>query len=68
MLIKFDIEGAEGKIFDGFEKINKVKNLVGEVHLDLMDMTKEDFLKKFNEFRIDVKTVSNKRFLLKALK
>lgn len=67
-LMKFDIEGAEEKIFGNFANLRKVKNLIGEVHLDLMSGTKEDFLKKFDGFSKNITDIGAERFLLMAFK
>lgn len=67
-LIKFDIEGAESKVFANFKNIVNVNNLVGEVHLDLIGDSKEEFLKKFKNFSIEIVDSGPQRLILKAKK
>lgn len=63
-LIKFDVEGAEGKIFANLSKIKSVGALIGEVHLDLMGTSLEDFLGLFPEYKKKVLFLNNSRRLV----
>ncbi|MEO0119272.1 MAG: FkbM family methyltransferase [candidate division WOR-3 bacterium] len=65
-LLKFDIEGAEYKVFKNFKNLRMVKNLIGEVHLDLIGESKEAFLKLFDIFSVELIKISPVRFILKA--
>ncbi len=42
-LFKFDVEGAEFKIFSNFKNLDKVQALIGETHEDLMGESFEEF-------------------------
>ncbi|MCB9814265.1 FkbM family methyltransferase [Candidatus Nomurabacteria bacterium] len=67
-LVKFDIEGAESYIFEN----SKIKDLstafIGEIHLDLMDFTLDDIKKYFFGFKLDIEKISEKRYILRAVK
>jgi hypothetical protein len=65
-LLKFDIEGAEYDVFKNFKNLDKINNVIGEVHLDLIKASKEEFLNIFNKFSINLRQISAKRFLIKA--
>jgi FkbM family methyltransferase len=67
-LLKFDIEGVEYDVFKNFKNLDKINNIIGEVHLDLIKTSKEEFLDIFNGFSIDLKQISSKRYLIKASK
>ncbi|HNV97058.1 MAG TPA: FkbM family methyltransferase [bacterium] len=60
-LIKFDVEGSEFKIFQSNEILNKIGNLFGEVHLDIMGKKLDDFLNLFNNYSSYVKEISKER-------
>ena len=45
--MKFDIEGSEYDVFRSFNSIKIVDNLLGELHLDLMKINKNDFFSIF---------------------
>lgn len=60
-LIKFDIEGYEMAVFRNFKKIGTTTSYIGEVHLDLMDETLENFLDLFNKYRQDLREISKGR-------
>lgn len=66
--LKFDIEGAESRVFKNFKNLNRVRNIIGEIHLDLINESKEQFLNYFNYFLIDSEQISSKRYLIKASK
>lgn len=51
-LLKFDIEGAEKDVFESFTGLEKVTELVGEVHLDIGDIDLQDFLRLFEETHV----------------
>lgn len=66
-LMKFDIEGAEMKVFKGCEFLKKIKYLVGELHIDLIHETKENFYSNFKHFNIkDCEISKNRRYILTA--
>jgi FkbM family methyltransferase len=59
-LIKFDIEGAEGRIFTDKTKIASLAHtFLGEVHEDLMEVSKEDFLSVFSDFTVTLTPLKN---------
>jgi FkbM family methyltransferase len=64
-LIKFDIEGAEFRIFKNFLNLSNVKNLIGELHLDLTGEDKNNFLDIFKDFVISLKQISSQRYIVK---
>lgn len=48
VLVKFDVEGAEKKIFKASEKLNLADHLIGEFHKDLLpDQSEEMFSRYF---------------------
>ncbi len=49
-LLKFDIEGAERMLFASSEDRACAEHLIGEVHLDVLDMTTEEFIALFPDF------------------
>lgn len=57
-LLKFDIEGAEFNVFNNFQNLNIIKNMIGELHLDLMNQGKEDFFRIFKDFKVNIKNSS----------
>lgn len=68
-LLKFDIEGAEYLALSGFKHKEKVLSYIGEVHFDLMDVTKEDFLPIFEGFNLDMRDIrQGQRYILRATK
>lgn len=67
-LLKFDIEGAELEVFKNFKNISRVKNLIGELHLDLINGEKNDFLNIFSEFKIDLEKRSSQIYMFRAIK
>ena len=60
-IMKFDIEGAEYDVFEHFVGLSQVQQLVGEIHLDLLDSRVEDFWHLFNKFSIQRRPVHNHR-------
>ena len=64
-LLKFDIEGGEYNAFKEFHNLKIVNNLIGEVHLDLMNVSRDNFLDIFkSDFTLTEKTLSPKRFII----
>lgn len=51
-LVKFDIEGAEYAVFSTSKKLHLIKHVVGELHEDLMQATKDDFIRLFTHITI----------------
>lgn len=49
-LLKFDIEGAESRLFRDPAGLQQVKAFVGEIHPEFMDVPTETFLQSFSEF------------------
>jgi FkbM family methyltransferase len=49
-LIKFDVEGAEYALFSSVLPITSVPVLIGEVHYDLMQKSKDDLLSCFSNY------------------
>lgn len=67
-LMKVDIEGAEYRVFNNFKNLNMVKTIIGEMHLDLMGETKEDFLSIFSSRDVSLKEISKQRFIFESNK
>jgi len=65
-LIKFDVEGAEYDVFKNFKNICLVNNVIGELHLDLIKESKENFVDLFKNFSVQLRPTSSCRFLFKA--
>lgn len=59
-LIKFDIEGAEDLVFSDFTSWKAIKLIVGEVHYDIMDCDREEFLSNFQKCDITTLDRPNK--------
>lgn len=64
-LLKFDIEGAEELVFSK-EKLKGISNVVGEVHLGLMSVSEEEFLKSFDGYNVVIERRDEKYFILRA--
>lgn len=63
-LLKFDIEGGEFVTFKNFKSIDNVSNFIGELHLDLIGETKDDFLNIFKNFSSKLLKISEKRYVV----
>lgn len=64
-ILKFDIEGEELEALGAFKNLLKVRYFVGELHMDLIKGSKEDFLNIFQgNFLINFKKKSNRRCVL----
>lgn len=59
-IIKFDIEGAEDQLFGEQSPAYYASMYIGEVHEDLMGVTKENFLNYFKDFTVTVRPLKNK--------
>lgn len=53
-LLKFDIEGSEWPVFKAFNNWNRVHSLIGELHVDIMQTSKNEFLKLFSDYSLDL--------------
>ncbi|MBU1292537.1 FkbM family methyltransferase [Patescibacteria group bacterium] len=68
-LLKFDIEGGERELFENEEDRKCVANLVGEVHLDILNCTKEEFEGLFPEFNtVYTRRINDRRYLFTGVK
>lgn len=65
-LLKFDIEGAEYEVFKNFNQLDIVKNVIGEVHLDLISVSKKYFLDLFKSFNLIINDTSQDRLIIKG--
>lgn len=63
-LLKFDVEGAEFRIFRGFKGLSRISALVGELHLDLIGVNEHVFMDLFCDFKVARKKVRKGRYLL----
>ncbi len=62
-LVKFDIEGAEWKVFEG-AKVDLARVFIGEYHEDLTGKTVEEFIKLFPNHTSQIKRISSKRCIV----
>lgn len=67
-LIKFDIEGAEKIIFADKNIKSLAKAFIGEIHLDLMDVSLEEVKNYFSDFNLSISELSKTRYIIKAVK
>ncbi|HVS79884.1 MAG TPA: FkbM family methyltransferase [Candidatus Paceibacterota bacterium] len=61
-LIKFDIEGAEFEVLSASKEKSQVAYMVGELHLDLIEGSLENFLAQFSDFKVSLKKNSSQRY------
>lgn len=62
-IVKFDVEGEEYRMFSNVKEI-PVEALVGEVHYDLMEATREEFTALFPDFRMEELRISKNRSIV----
>lgn len=67
-LVKFDVEGSEFRIFSSFDNMERISVLVGELHLDLIDVSEDSFMSLFGNYSCEKVKLSSKRYLLKFKK
>lgn len=67
-LIKIDIEGAEYQVLNNFDNLNRVPQIIGEVHPDIGNFTETDFLRLFTDFTVTKRFQSATRFMFAATK
>ena len=68
-LIKFDIEGGEQHIFSDPKVKKRANAFIGEIHLDLMDVSLEDISQYFSEsFDVEFQKLNKSRYIVKASK
>lgn len=60
-LLKFNIEGVEYKVFSSFRNLDKVRNLVGQVHFDIIECGRDEFLKIFEKYDVRIEEKSRTR-------
>lgn len=65
-LIKFDIEGAEKELFSDPSVKSFSQNFIGEIHLDLMDLSSVDVTEFVKGFQVEKEMINDQRFLIKA--
>lgn len=65
-LLKFDIEGGEARLFKDAPALAKVGATIGEVHLDLMNETKESFAQLLSEFELTERPIKPTRYVVIA--
>ena len=66
-LLKFDVEGAEYEIFKNCSCLDKIKYLIGEVHLSLFRKSLEEFLSIFGtdfDYKILYQGKNGTRFII----
>lgn len=67
-LIKFDVEGAEVKIFKKSRSLNITKSFLGELHFDLARITQSDFEKPFPNFKLTFTKINENRSYVLGVK
>jgi FkbM family methyltransferase len=67
-LLKFDIEGAEGLLFQDPVVLKSVDAFVGEIHPDLMTMQVESFIAQLSDFELQRRELAAGRFLLRGVR
>lgn len=67
-LMKFDIEGGEARLLKDVRALAKVGALIGEVHLDLMNETKESFTQLLSGFELAERPIKPVRYVVIALR
>ena len=67
-LLKFDIEGAELKVFSSFTRWDIFRCIVGEVHLDLMKGSLGELKNILSSFHVNLTKLSEHRYILFAVK
>jgi FkbM family methyltransferase len=66
-LLKFDIEGGEYRLLSSREDRNRIQQMVGEVHLDLVRMSLEEFTELLSEFSCTYpRRTAQNRYILHA--
>ncbi len=68
-ILKFDVEGGEWMIFKNFKNWNKINNIIGELHFDLLSLEEKNSLVSLLEkyFECDYYPTGKKeRYLLKG--
>lgn len=66
-LLKFDIEGAEYRLLHAIKDCRVVRQYVGEIHPDLLNVSVEDVTALFDGFSVATEPVGAKRFVLTAV-
>lgn len=65
-ILKFDIEGSEECIFRDNINWNNVKNIAGEIHVDLLDSASSIFDTLDKNFKYTKNRIDNNRFIVKG--
>lgn len=65
-ILKFDIEGGEWALLSSIKNFEKLRTIIGEVHLDLLSVDKKTFLNRLSEYAIATKKLSDSRFIFYA--
>lgn len=66
-MLKFDIEGGEQWLFNHEQDRKILRYIIGEVHLDLMGMSQDEFEKLLRDFSIHARTRTGAhRYILSA--
>lgn len=63
-LLKFDIEGAEYDLFAASTRVPQCPLYIGEVHYDLMNKSREDFVSLFPGYSHEERPVGNQRSIM----
>lgn len=65
-LVKFDIEGAEQALFTNPEVKNLGRSFIGEIHLDLIEMTLDEIRNVFEDFEVTFNFLKKNRYIMIA--
>ncbi len=63
-ILKFDIEGAEYELLQNFANVDRVRELVGELHYDLVPVSKNQLLAVFEPFSLTWRALSDERAIV----
>ena len=66
-VLKFDIEGAEERIFVDIQKESaQIRYIIGEIHFDMISMDEKEVLPYFRAYETSVQYTSQKRAVIRA--
>lgn len=67
-VVKFDIEGAEACLFTDPSAKEMARAFIGEIHYDLMSITRADIEEYFAEFHLEFTPISDTRCIVRAVR
>ncbi len=66
-LVKFDVEGAEDRIFTHASQLKLSPVYLGEIHYDLISSSRKEFLSVFTDFSLNERPLKPSRSILVAV-